>query len=60
MNQNCGIVQAWHFYGDGLCVTGHSVPISVVAPAVASPQQVLLSEKEQRLRPVTASLQLII
>lgn len=32
-----------------LCVTAHAVPISVVARAVASPQQVRLSEKEQRL-----------
>lgn len=55
MNQDCEIVQSRYFYGDGLCVsvTGGSLPISVVAPVVASPQQVLLSEKEQRLCPVT-------
>lgn len=55
MNQNCEIVQSWDLYGDGLrvSVTGRSVPISVVAPVVASPQQVLLSEKEQTLCPVT-------
>lgn len=55
MDQNGEIVQSWDFSGDDLrvSVTGRSVPISVVAPVVASPQQVLLSEKEQTLCPVT-------
>lgn len=44
MNQN------WEPCAVGLRVrvTGRCVPISVVAPVVASPQQVRLSEKEQR------------
>lgn len=49
MIENREIVQSWHFYGDGLrvSVTGGSLPISVVAPVVASPQQVLLSERKE-------------
>lgn len=41
-----------------MSVLGRSVPICVVAPAAASPQQVLLSEIEQRLGSVTDVRQL--